>query len=165
MIAFYTLIYHPHGETSLPGRCLNAYLRGVARGSAACLQWLGEPIEVVGATVLGRFPYVVVLDCAALDAQAMFAAGVIAFPASSSAKLLGLSAGVAAIWILNVGRLVLLYFAGARSFALFRWLHEEVFVVTVILAVCGLFFGWAWWARGTAPPRLVHQGAHAEEQS
>lgn len=148
MIAFYAALYHPYDSASIPGQLLAGYLELAARGSAALLGWLGETVSVSGTTVMGRFPFVVVLDCAALDAQALFAAAVLAFPASLRAKLLGLSLGLSSIWLINVARLALLYFAGARSLELFQVLHEEVMVLVVILAVCALFFAWARWARG-----------------
>jgi exosortase/archaeosortase family protein len=146
MALFYALLYHPYAEESLPGRALSAYLRFVASGSATLLGWFGEDISVQGTTVLGRFSYVVILDCAALDAQALFAAAVLAFPVALRDKLIGLGAGLSAIWCINVGRLALLYFAGARSLPLFQVLHEEVLVLLVILSVCGLFVVWARWA-------------------
>jgi exosortase/archaeosortase family protein len=146
MALFYALLYHPYSEESLPGRALGAYLKFVATGSATVLGWLGEDVSVQGTTVLGRFPYVVILDCAALDAQALFAAAVLAFPVSLRDKLIGLVAGMSAIWCVNVARLALLYFAGARSLRLFQVLHEEVLVLLVILSVCGLFVVWARWA-------------------
>jgi exosortase/archaeosortase family protein len=147
MLVFYAALYHPYAEASLPGRFLIAYLRFVAIGSATLLGWLGESVSVEQTTVLGRFPFVVVLDCAALDAQALFAAAVLAFPACPRLKLVGLVGGVAAIWLLNVLRLVLLYFAGVRSVELFQVLHEEVLVLLIIACVCGLFVAWARWAR------------------
>ncbi len=161
MIAFYAALYHPYAETSLPGRCLIAYLELAANGSALLLGWLGEPVSVQGTTVFGRFPFIVVLDCAALDAQALFAAAVLAFPVGGWPKLLGLVGGLGAIWLINVSRLVALYYAGVRSLELFQVLHEEVMVLLVILSVCGLFFAWALWARGyAAGPRRLG-AAHA----
>jgi exosortase/archaeosortase family protein len=155
MIVFYAALYHPYDPASVPGQLLVSYLELAAHGSTALLGWLGERVSVQGTTVMGRFPFVVVLDCAALDAQALFAAAVLAFPASLRAKLLGLSLGLSGIWLINVARLALLYFAGASSLELFQVLHEEVMVLVVILAVCALFFAWARWARGRsieAPP-------------
>src|SRR6185295_6380207 len=114
MSGLYALLFYPYGQETWPARALARYLELVANGSALLLGWCGEAVSVDGSTVLGRFPYVVVLDCAALDAQALFAAAVLAFPSSWRHKAIGLGAGLAAIFCLNVIRLVLLYFAGAR---------------------------------------------------
>ncbi len=153
MVGFYAALFHSYPEASLPGRMLSAYLTLTARGGGALLGWFGEPVSVEGATVLGRFPFVVVLDCAALDAQALYAAAVLAFPAPAARKLIGLVGGLAGIWVINVLRLVALYHAGVRSRELFNVLHEEIMVMLVILSVCGLFVAWAWWSR--------RQSAHA----
>jgi exosortase/archaeosortase family protein len=161
MVLFYAVLYHPYSEQGLPGRVLGAYLRFVARGSATLLGWFGEDISVQGTTVLGRFPYVVVLDCAALDAQALFAAAVLAFPVPLRDKLVGLAAGLSSIWCINVIRLALLYFAGAHSLELFQVLHEEVFVLLVILSVCALFVVWARWAHARASVPAAARGADA----
>jgi len=152
MLVFYAALYQPYAADSLPGRCLVRYLELVAHGSALWLGWLGEVVSVEGTTVDGRFPFVVVLDCAALDAQALFAAAVLAFPARLGDKLLGLAAGLLAIAGINIARLVLLYFAGTRSLRLFQVLHEEVLVLLIILIVCGLFAAWARWARERVAP-------------
>jgi exosortase/archaeosortase family protein len=143
MAGFHTLLFHPYAPGTLAFRCIEGYLQLVARASALVLRAAGEPVSVEGTTVTGRFPFEVVLDCAALDAQALFAAAVLAFPAAFGRKLVGLGAGFLAIALINVGRLVALYFAGVRSLELFRVLHEEVMVLLVIACVCGLFFSWA----------------------
>jgi len=147
MVAFYAVLYHPYSEESVAGRLLAAYLELVARASAGVLGLLGEVVSLQGTTVVGRFPFTVVLDCGALDAQALFAAAVLAFPTAISRKLIGLAGGLSVIGLINVGRLILLYFAGAHSLRLFHVLHEEVMVLFVIASVCGMFLSWAWWAR------------------
>lgn len=161
MVAFYAALFHPYPEASLPGRMLSAYLKLTARGSGALLGWFGEPVSVEGATVLGRFPFVVVLDCAALDAQALYAAAVLAFPAPPARKLIGLVGGLTGIWAINVLRLVTLYHAGVHSRELFNVLHEELMVMLVILSVCGLFVVWAWWSRRQSARALPLAIEHA----
>jgi exosortase/archaeosortase family protein len=146
MSGLYSLVFYPYAEGTGPARVLAQYLELVASASALLLGWCGEAVSVDGSTVSGRFPYVVVLDCAALDAQALFAAAVLAFPVSWHHKAIGLGGGLAAIFCMNVARLALLYFAGAHSLRLFQLLHEEVLVALVILLVCGWFALWASWA-------------------
>jgi exosortase/archaeosortase family protein len=151
MVGLYALLYHPYAPGSLPARALDGYLRAIAASSSVCLDLLGEQTRVEGATVFGRFSFLVVIDCAALDAQALFAAAVTAFPAAPWKRLLGLLLGLPAILALNVARLVALYFAGASSLELFHLLHEEVFVGVIIVLVCLMFAGWAAWARRSHP--------------
>jgi exosortase/archaeosortase family protein len=150
MLGFYSVLYQPYDPLSWPGTWLLAYLEVSARSSAALLTLFGESVSLSGTQVLGRFPFVVVLDCAALDAQALFAAAVLAFPVQAWKRVAGLLGGLVLIFGINTLRLVALYFAGVRSLDLFHTLHEEVFVFVIIACVCLLFFGWARWARGAA---------------
>lgn len=151
MMALYALAYHAWDATSLGGKLLLAYLEAVAQVSAASLRLMGEKVTLVDTTVSGRFAYVVVVDCAALDVQALFAAAVLAFPSPWRTRLAGLVCGMAAIFSINITRLIVLYYAGASSLDLFNTLHEEVFVLVIVALVCGLFLGWARWASLQSP--------------
>ncbi len=162
MVALYALAYHSWDATSFAGRVLVAYLEAVAQVSAASLRLLGESVTTNDATVSGRFSYVVVVDCAALDVQALFVAAVLAFPSPWRTRLLGVVGGVAAIFAINITRLVGLYYAGASSLDLFHTLHQEVFVLAIVLLVCGLFLVWARWATLRSPllnTPLIQTGA------
>lgn len=150
MAALYALAYHSWDATSGPGRWLAAYLKTVTQVSAATLRALGEHVTVADRTVSGRFSYVVVVDCAALDVQALFVAAVLAFPSPWRTRLWGIVTGIAAIFAINITRLVVLYYAGASSLELFNTLHEEVFVLLIVALVCGLFLAWARWAMSYA---------------
>jgi exosortase/archaeosortase family protein len=152
MLGFYSVLYGSYDPAVWPGTWLLAYLEFTAQASALVLQFLGETVTLSGTQVLGRFPYVVALDCAALDAQALFAAAVLAFPAKIWKRAAGVAAGLGLIFIINTARLVALYFAGIHSLELFHSLHEEVFVVAVVALVCTIFLAWAMWAREAALP-------------
>lgn len=151
MAALYALAYHSWQPTSFVGGLFVSYLEAVAQVSATVLRLLGEQITISDATVSGRFSYVVVVDCAALDVQALFVAAVLAFPSPWKSRLIGLVSGIAAIFVINIARLVVLYYAGASSLELFNTLHEEVFVLAIVCLVCGLFLMWARWATLNTP--------------
>lgn len=158
MVALYALAYNSWDANSGIGRGFLAYLETVAQLSAITLRALGEQITVAGTTVSGRFSYVVVVDCAALDVQALFVAAVVAFPSPWRTRLIGLVGGITAIFTLNILRLVVLYYAGATSLDLFNTLHEEVFVLLIVALVCGIFLAWARWATlsGSLSPPSLH---------
>lgn len=147
MVVLYVALFHEHPVDSWISQGIVWYLNRTAACSALVLRALGESVQIAGNTVLGRFPFEVVLDCGALDAQALFVAAVLAFPSPIWTRLLGVLLGCLSIFALNVARLVALYFAGAHSEQLFQTLHEEVFVFLVVGAVCGLFLIWAYWAK------------------
>jgi exosortase/archaeosortase family protein len=147
MVLLYAVLYHPYPPDSAAARVLVSYLSAVARVSAWVLRVFGEPIIVDDTTVQGRFSFIVVLDCGALDAQAFFAAAVLGFPARIRDRLFGLCLGLALLFAANIARLVALYFVALHSVALFHVMHEEVMVLAMIALVCAVFFIWARWAR------------------
>lgn len=139
MVAFYLVIYFPYREGSVPARILHAYLELQAWLAGACLGLVDPTVAVDGTNIGGRFPLRIVLDCAALDAVALFAAAVLAFPAAAGTKALGLLAGAGVIVAFNVGRIVFLYFAGTTWPASFDLLHEDVMQLALILVAAACF--------------------------
>lgn len=156
MAGLYGIAYQSWSPNAFMGQRLIGYLETVAQLSGVVLRVLGEPVTVQNSVVSGTFSYVVVVDCAALDVQALFAAAVLAFPSRWTTRLIGLVAGLSAIFVINIMRLVALYYAGSRSLDLFKTLHEEVFVLVIVGLVCGLFLAWARWAaQATADAELA----------
>jgi exosortase/archaeosortase family protein len=143
MAAFYALLYYPYDDASIPARLLYRYLAMLARVSGGCLALFDSTVSVDGLFILGRQPLHIVLDCAALDALALFAATVLAFPARWRLKLTGFVAGGAVIWGFNVLRIVILYATGVRWPQLFDVLHEDVMALLLVLVSVGCFAVWA----------------------
>ena len=151
MAAFYGLLYYPYRDGSLPERVIDGYLALLARVSAGCLSVFDSSVSVQGVFILGRQPLQIVLDCAALDAMALFAATVLAFPARFRVKLTGFLAGGAIIWGFNVLRIIVLYVTGVKWPQLFDVLHEDVMALLLVLVSVGCFAVWAMRARNRAP--------------
>lgn len=151
MGTFYLLLYYPYREGSLPERLLFRYLGLLASVSGGILSLFDSSVSVQGVFILGRQPLHIVLDCAALDALALFAATVLAFPARWRVKLAGFLAGAAVIWGFNVLRIVLLYLAGVKWPQLFDILHEDVMALLLVLVSVGCFAVWAVRSRNDAP--------------
>jgi len=158
---FYSVLYYPYGESSLPARLLYGYLALLARVSGGCVSLFDASASVNGLFILGRQPLQIVLDCAALDALALFAAAVLAFPAPARAKLIGFVTGGAIIWVFNVLRIVLLYVAGARWPRLFDILHEDVMALLLVLVSVGCFAVWAALSRGGSREPNLHASSAA----
>lgn len=75
----------------------------------------------------------------------LIAAAVLAFPGTWRYKIIGLFAGTALVYVLNVMRLVGLYFVAAGQPAWFLPLHTY-FVPTLLIVIISLFF-MTWAAR------------------
>jgi len=142
MVLLYGLLYFPYPPDSLPVRVISAYLHGVAAVSALLIRLFDAGARANGDLIDGRFSMRVVLDCAALDAHALLAAAVLAFPARWRHRIAGVAAGTLVVAAVNVARIVVLYVAGVRWPSAFPVLHEEVLQIAIILTTLLVFGGW-----------------------
>jgi exosortase/archaeosortase family protein len=135
------LLYAPYPADSLIVQLLAGYVALVARASAALLA-LGDPgVRLVDEVLItGRFPLQIVLDCTALDVQALYLAAVLSAPLRWSVKLAGALAGCAALSAINLARIALLYWIGVYAPAHFDLLHEDVFTFGLLACACGCFW-------------------------
>ncbi len=143
----YLLLYFPYPAGTFPVRLLASYLRLVAHVSAAVAWLFDHNVVATGDLVSGRFSLRIVLDCAALDAHALLAAAVLAFPAPLALRLYGVLAGTLCLAAMNIGRIVTLYVVGMRWPSAFHWMHEEVLQLGVVLCAFLSFLAWIVWAR------------------
>ncbi len=122
----------------------------VARMSGVVLALLGEDIRVNGCELASpRFAVVIYNGCNGLVTSLIFIAGVVAFPARARAKLIGLLGGLLAIQLVNLVRIVALFYTGVFAPRLFGQSHIFVWQSIVILSGVAL---WLLWARRYALP-------------
>jgi exosortase/archaeosortase family protein len=153
----YGVLYFPYRSETVVVRALAAYLGAIARAAAAVIGLFDASAHARGTTIDGRFPLQIVLDCSAVDAQALFVGAVLAFPARWQRRVAGALAGIAGLNLLNLVRIVTLYFVGVHWPTAFHTLHEEVIQIVLVLAAAGGFAAWAVWARvpAAAPPQAA----------
>jgi exosortase/archaeosortase family protein len=143
--AAYAALYFPYAAGSFPVRVLSGYLRLVARAAAAGIRSFDRSVKVHGDLVEGHFALRIVLDCAALDAHALYGAAVLAFPAPWRYRMRGLVLGTAVVASANIVRIVLLYGVGLWWPSAFQVLHEEVLQLGIVLVAFLTFLGWILW--------------------
>ena len=146
----YAILYFPYPPGSLPVRLLQGYLNAIAHASAWGVWLFDRSVVARGDLVEGLFSLRIVLDCAALDAHALFAAAVLAFPAPWRHRLAGVAAGTLGLAAVNVGRIVVLYLIGIRWPAVFSFMHEEVLQLAIVLSAFLAFLGWILWTQRRA---------------
>ena len=132
-------------STALP-----AYLRVNADASGFILRALGQQVSVADTHLASsKFSLTVKRGCDAVDPSALFVAGVLASPVGLWLKLPGLLIGTLLLMVLNLVRIVSLYYVGAYFPRVFETVHLDVWqAVFVFLAI--LFWAlWALWARYT----------------
>jgi len=126
-----------------------------ARIVGGILNVFGEGALVTGNTVQTQlFGISVVTACTGLFLTGLFAAAVILFPARWRAKWIGLGLGIGGIFLLNVVRLVTLYYIGVHWPAVLDTVHRLVWQSLLIAFAVVLWLIWAgvW---GRAPRREV----------
>jgi len=89
--------------------------------------------------------------CDAIEAMALFAAALLSFPAKWRPKLIGFFAGIALLFILNLGRIISLFLTGIYFPKAFEIMHVEVWQVLFILFAIGLWIFWIKWTRKGVP--------------
>ncbi|MBT8484463.1 MAG: exosortase H [Phycisphaerales bacterium] len=128
------------------------YLRLNASVSAFILRVFQEQANATDVSVFSpRFNLQIAQGCDAIEPSALFAAAVIAFPAPLKRKLPGLAVGVAILVVLNLVRIISLYYTGVFWPEAFETMHVDVWQPVFILAAMLLWIAWAIWA--TRRPR------------
>jgi len=131
------------------------YTAFVARVSGAALRVLGEPAVVTGCVVSSpRFAVTIYNGCNGLITSLIFIAGVLAFPARWTAKLVGVVGGLVLIQILNLVRILSLFYIGIYLPDHFNDAHIYIWQSLVIVAGVALWVVWA--NRSTVGDRAPH---------
>ena len=71
--------------------------------------------------------------CDAIEAMALFLSTTLAFPMNWKRKLLGIASGIGILFVLNLIRIVTLFFAGTYKPDIFEVLHVQIWPVIIIL--------------------------------
>ena len=120
------------------------YTAFVARVSGAVLRLFGESATVNSCVVSSpRFAVTIYNGCNGLITSLIFISGVLAFPARWSAKVLGVFGGLLAIQLINLVRIVSLFYIGIYLPEFFNESHIFVWQSLVILAGISLWIVWA----------------------
>ena len=113
------------------------------------LHWFGEPTRLRDCTVLST-AYNVTLapNCAAWEAAFFYCGVLLAYPTTMMRKLIGIAGGVLGIALLNLLRVVAVYFTGARWHTHMETVHEVICPVLIVIGTAGLCALWLGWAGG-----------------
>jgi len=120
------------------------FTTGVAKVSGAILNAMSERVTVNGTEIrTAGFSVDVENGCNGDEKALLFAAAVLAFPASWRARGIGLAAGFLGIQALNLVRVVSLFWIGHHKPALFSTAHTVLWQSVVVLFGVLLFLVWA----------------------
>ena len=120
------------------------YTALIARVSGAVLRLTGESATVTGCVVSSpRFAVTIFNGCNGLITSLIFISGVLAFPARWPAKIIGVFGGLLAIQLINLVRIISLFYIGIYWPDLFNDAHIFIWQSLVILAGVALWIAWA----------------------
>ncbi len=141
----------PYRELGLSETWFDGYLTAYARLVGKVLGLLETGVRVDGTLITGRYSLRIVKTCDAMEANALFAAAVLALAGPWVRKLGALVVGLVALVAANVLRITTLYYAGAFAPDTFRVLHEEVWPLALIAFAAGAFVVAAGYVRRGSP--------------
>jgi exosortase H (IPTLxxWG-CTERM-specific) len=120
---------------------------GVARVSGALMRMFDASITTTGnviATTHSAFAVAIEAGCNGVEATLVLAAAMLAFPAMWRHRAAGIVVGVAAVQLLNVVRVVSLFYLGQWNQQVFEWAHLYVWQALIMLDV---LIVWVIWVR------------------
>lgn len=98
-----------------------------------------------------QFSVSIARGCDAIEAMALFVAALLSFPAKWKSKAIGFFAGIALLFILNLGRIISLFLTGVYFPKAFEIMHVEVWQVLFILFAIAIWIFWIKWTRKGVP--------------
>lgn len=127
-------------------RALYTYLEGNAWLSNAVLRALGQPTHVSGVTIQSpQFAMAIRRGCDAVEPTWLLCAAMISFPAPFIHKVMGTLAGIVLLQVLNLVRIITLYWIGIHLPGFFNSAHMELWPTAFIVVATALFVGWKDW--------------------
>jgi exosortase H (IPTLxxWG-CTERM-specific) len=141
-------------ELSPPGQALvRPWTAAVAAVSSELIRAFdGDAVSQgnVVHSVRTGFAMAIEAGCNGVEAMLVLLAGILAFPASWRWKLAGLAAGVVAIQVLNIVRIVSLFYLGQWNGPWFDWAHLYLWQALIMLDALVV---WLLWMRNAPPAR------------
>ncbi len=151
MVAFYAVTLY---VSVVDKKILPAYMRANASASAAILNLFGEGATARGTAVTSsRYSVDIRHGCDAIEPSALFLAAVLAFPASFRSKLPGLLIGTLVLAMINLVRIVSLFYTGIYWNKWFEVMHRDVWQPVFILLALTFWVIWAWWSASVPTPK------------
>ena len=124
----------------------------LATVSAAVIMPFDDAVVASGRIIehtTAQFAVSIEAGCNGVEATIVLIAGVIAFPATWLQRLAAILIGFAAIQLLNVVRIISLFYLGQWNIEIFSWTHLYLWPVLIMLDVLLVF---ALYLRYLAPP-------------
>lgn len=115
----------------------------VAQSTGAILNALGTGVQVDGTLVSSAdFSMIIVNECTGIVSMIILLCAVFPYPCKINRKLLGIAIGMPSLFLLNLIRMVTLFYIGTFLPSFFETTHILVWQSLMILAVIAIWFIW-----------------------
>jgi len=137
----------------LESAAFEAYLTLLANVGGAFLHLFDSDVAVHSTRISsGLFAVQIAQGCDAIQVCALLAAAVIAFPVKFKYKLRGLVLGIGTLQVLNLMRIVTLFWIGAYFSEVFQTSHEVVWPGILIVLTIVIWVVWVRWEERVSRP-------------
>jgi len=127
---------------------LEQYLRSTAFFSSQIINWFTVGVRNVGDVIIGNdFSVQISFGCEGTEPMILFVAGVLAFDATLRKKVIGVISGIVLLFILNLIRIVILFFVGSENIELFAALHDIYLQLALIIISILMLLFWINYAK------------------
>ena len=127
----------------------------LATASAALMTPLDSDVAHHGRILMSKatgFAVSIEAGCNGVEAAIILIAGMIAFPSSWKHKLAGIAIGIAAVQVVNLLRIISLYYLGKWNMTVFEFAHLYLWQALIMLDVLVVWMLWIRWIARQQPP-------------
>lgn len=124
------------------------FTTGIAHVSASFLRLFDSHIASHGVIIwntVSGFAVKIEEGCNGVEAGLILIAAIISFPSSWLQKLVGIGVGILLVQILNLVRVISLFYLGQWNKDAFEWAHLYLWQALIILDVLVVFLYWMHW--------------------
>ena len=117
----------------------------IAKISAGMMSFFDGSVISFGKVIQNKengFAVSIEAGCNGVEAVIVLAAAVLGFPATWVQKLGALVFGFFAIQIMNLARIITLFYLGQWNFGVFEWFHLYIWPVLIMIDVLLVFWLW-----------------------
>ncbi len=117
----------------------------LAKTSAWIVQWFDDDVISYGIileSVKNKFAVSIEAGCNGVEAVIILVAAILAYPAPWKYKLTGVIIGTIAIQLLNLVRIISLFYLGQWSKEAFEWAHLYIWQALIMLDAIVVFLVW-----------------------
>lgn len=153
---FYGFVHKPDTQASWS----RPHLRIIASLTGSILSVFGYDISVEDTYVRSPdlFALEIVRGCDGIEPAAMYTSAVLASVAPLWTKLPGVLAGILGIYLINLVRVVSLFFIGIHFPGAFTMMHETIWQAAFVLLAVVFWVVWLQWATHRTSGRLHDHG-------